>query len=457
MIAEEKENTHYETMKLLGVTRWMHWTIWFTKNVISMSLTLILLLIVLKVPFKDNLSIFMYSKTSTICVFLLMYVISVMCYTFMISVMFNDSNLAIMLAELTTIASFIPYFLTKFNFSDLSFTLKICLTLFHNTCVAFGLDIIIQHEFNCEGVNWGNFFLPKFYDGLSVGTISVMLGIDALIYLIIALFVDEIHTQADRFNFPVISDAELLRSDSHPNYEPYTSRKSSVQIYRLRKLYKNRKPAVKSASLRIFEDEVTVLLGQNGCGKSTIFSVLTGQFLPTLGTAIVYKFDVRLEIKKARVFIGLCPQADLLIDELTGREHIYFVSRVKGQSHSEAVETVDKYAQLLQIEDIVNKRTKTVTHVEKRKICVAMAMASKAKLILIDEPTSGMDGASKRLIWNLIEREKRNRTIIVATNSIEEADFIGDRIAIMQSGDIKCYGSPMFLKRNFGRGYQLVR
>jgi ABC-type multidrug transport system ATPase subunit len=91
----------------------------------------------------------------------------------------------------------------------------------------------------------------------------------------------------------------------------------------------------------------------------------------------------------------------------------------------------------------------------KRRLSVAMAMIGDPKLIFLDEPTTGMDPVSRRQVWDIIEHAKQNRAIVLTTHSMEEADILGDRVAIMAHGSLRCIGSSLHLKQKFGAGYQV--
>jgi ATP-binding cassette, subfamily A (ABC1), member 3 len=92
----------------------------------------------------------------------------------------------------------------------------------------------------------------------------------------------------------------------------------------------------------------------------------------------------------------------------------------------------------------------------KRKLAIGIALCGGSKIVLCDEPTSGMDPGARRFLWDLLEKEKKGRTILLSTHFMDEADVLGDRIAIMADGELKCVGSSFFLKKKFGIGYRLV-
>ena len=99
---------------------------------------------------------------------------------------------------------------------------------------------------------------------------------------------------------------------------------------------------------------------------------------------------------------------------------------------------------------------KSLSGGQKRKLSVAIALMGDSELVLLDEPTSGMDLTARRELWNMLKDEKQNRVIILTTHFMDEADILGDRIAIMADGRLVCLGSPLFLKNKFGVGYRLT-
>lgn len=158
----------------------------------------------------------------------------------------------------------------------------------------------------------------------------------------------------------------------------------------------------------------------------------------------------------ARNSMGFCPQHNILFDELTVREHILFFSRLKGLSSQAANEEVKKYVRLLELEPKIDVSSQTLSGGMKRKLSIGIALCGQSKVVFCDEPTSGMDAASRRSLWNVLIEEKKDRVIVLTTHFMDEADVLGDRIAIMAHGELKCFGSSFFLKKRFGTGYHLT-
>lgn len=184
--------------------------------------------------------------------------------------------------------------------------------------------------------------------------------------------------------------------------------------------------------------------------------MLIGMIEPTSGTAIIDGYDIRKDLHKARESLGICPQHDILFDELTVREHIEFYSRLKGLEEHVVQEEVIKYVRLLNLENKIDAPSKSLSGGMKRKLSFGIALCGDSKVVLCDEPTSGVDPSARRELWDLIQSEKKGRAIILTTHFMDEADVLGDRIAIMADGEMKCWGTPFFLKKRFGSGYHLI-
>lgn len=158
--------------------------------------------------------------------------------------------------------------------------------------------------------------------------------------------------------------------------------------------------------------------------------------------------------------IGICLQHDCLFPQLTVREHIQFFARIKGMyvnmSNIEAERQVDKTLVDVALSEKRQTLSKNLSGGMKRKLSVAIAFCGGSKVVLLDEPTSGQDPFSRRFTWNVIRNYKKDRIIILTTHFMDEADILGDRIAIMAEGRLRCIGSSLFLKKTYGVGYQLT-
>lgn len=146
-----------------------------------------------------------------------------------------------------------------------------------------------------------------------------------------------------------------------------------------------------------------------GAGKTTTMSMLTGMFPPSSGTAIINEYDIRKNIQKARSSIGLCPQHNILFDELTVREHIEFYSLLKGLNRKDVEEEVKRYVELLELEPKINAPSASLSGGMQRKLSVGVALCGQSRVVFCDEPTSGMSKLFVVLILLEINKKKKNR------------------------------------------------
>lgn len=146
--------------------------------------------------------------------------------------------------------------------------------------------------------------------------------------------------------------------------------------------------------------------------------MLTGMIPPSSGTALVNGKDIRKDLNAIRSSIGLCPQHNLLFDDLTVREHITFFSRLKGLHESEVNREVEKYVNLLKLGDKIDAKAGSLSGGMRRKLSVGIALCGGSKIVLFDEPSSGVDPTARRALWDLLQLEKSGRTILLVSLSL---------------------------------------
>jgi ATP-binding cassette subfamily A (ABC1) protein 3 len=183
--------------------------------------------------------------------------------------------------------------------------------------------------------------------------------------------------------------------------------------------------------------------------------MLTGLIESTKGKAEVYGIDMFNEMDKVRNMMGVCPQHDVLFDNLTPEEHLSVFCDFKGfkGNKKEEIEKILKDVDLIHLRSTVAKK---LSGGSKRKLSLGIALCGGSKVVLLDEPTSGMDLTARRQMWEMLKSYKNDRIIILTTHYMDEADILGDRIGIMVAGKIFCLGPSLFLKGRFGVGYKLT-
>ncbi|CAJ1975258.1 unnamed protein product [Sphenostylis stenocarpa] len=228
----------------------------------------------------------------------------------------------------------------------------------------------------------------------------------------------------------------------------------------LRKVYPGRdgnpeKLAVRGLSLALPQGECFGMLGPNGAGKTSFINMMIGLTKPTSGRAFVQGLDIRTHMDGIYTSMGVCPQHDLLWESLTGREHLFFYGRLKnlkGSALTEAVEESLKSVNLF-YGGVADKQAGKYSGGMKRRLSVAISLIGDPKVVYMDEPSTGLDPASRNNLWNVVKRAKQDRAIILTTHSMEEAEVLCDRLGIFVDGGLQCIGNPKELKGRYGGTY----
>ncbi|KAJ3196136.1 hypothetical protein HK101_009969 [Irineochytrium annulatum] len=249
--------------------------------------------------------------------------------------------------------------------------------------------------------------------------------------------------------------AERARIDSG-SYPP----NSPIVVSHMRKVYGSRrglgpKLAVKDVTFAAEEGLIFGLLGPNGAGKTTLISILTGLYEASSGNAQLAGFNYKTESDSVYKVIGVCPQFDILWDELTVGEHLYFYARLKGIDAKDEKECVRKALANVSLSSLETRLTKGLSGGEKRRLSIAIALIGDPSVVFLDEPTTGLDPEVRRLIWNIITFAREGKTIILTTHSMEEAEALCQRIGIMAKGTLRCCANPLRLKELYGSGFKL--
>ncbi|KAL1503435.1 hypothetical protein AB1Y20_011923 [Prymnesium parvum] len=215
------------------------------------------------------------------------------------------------------------------------------------------------------------------------------------------------------------------------------------------------KTAVRDLCLRIQTGECFGFLGVNGAGKSTTFSMLTGAVQPTSGDALLNGMSILTDQDAIRRQVGYCPQHDALENLMTGRETLRMYASIKQVPRELIDAEVDGLLADLDLLKFADKPAGQYSGGNKRKLCVGIALVGGPQLVLLDEPSSGMDAASKRFLWTVIRRRTANCCTVLTTHSMEECEALCGRIGVMVDGSLRCLGPIQTLKTLYGQGYKI--
>ncbi len=209
--------------------------------------------------------------------------------------------------------------------------------------------------------------------------------------------------------------------------------------------------ALQGVSLEVEEGELFALLGPNGAGKTTLLKIAVGLIQPSSGEVRVFGVDVLKEPAKVKELIGYVPQETIVYDELTGLENLMFYASLYDIPKSIAEERISEYVKLLGLEEHVKRRVSKYSGGLKKRLSIAASLIHDPKLLILDEPTTGLDPSSRRELWRILqELRKLGKTIVMATHYMEEAEVLADRVAIMNEGRVVAVGTPDGLKKKVG-------
>lgn len=211
----------------------------------------------------------------------------------------------------------------------------------------------------------------------------------------------------------------------------------AVQFNQIVKEYENLQ-ALKGVSFDVEEGAFFGLLGPNGAGKSTLINAMSGLVVPTSGNIQVQGYDVIDDYRQTRRLLGLVPQELIADPFFTIKELLELQSGYFGMKGNEQKRWIGELLERLALSDKADANTSQLSGGMKRRVLIAMALVHKPKVLVLDEPTAGVDVDLRRTLWEFTkELHQQGHTIILTTHYLEEAEALCDRVAIMQKGQIK--------------------
>ncbi|KAI9137956.1 hypothetical protein BKA69DRAFT_1094612 [Paraphysoderma sedebokerense] len=475
-IVTEKESRMKEGMRMQGMTLTAYWASWFV--------TYGILILVISLSASVISTVFgMFPRSNFILIWTIfcLFGLSIVGFSFMLTPFFNDPKLAGVVGTFSvSLASFIPVVLS-FVGSAASSSVVWALSLFSPVALSLGVSNILILEDRGVGATFDTLIISDNASSYTLLSSVIMLAVDVVLYMFLAWYFDAVvpsphgasrpwyfmftsipclrkrnyaRLQHDNAYTTYVSlDINNMNADNEPVSEE-TETKLAIDIKGLRKTFGS-KVALDGVSLKMYEGSIFGLLGHNGAGKSTLVSILTGIAKPSSGDIKIYGQEVSTNVESIRSNLGVVLQKDVLWNHLTVLEHMTFYGRVKGLSESEIQQR--SYDLLTEL-DLAKERdtmAEGLSGGQKRKLSVAIAMIGNPKVLILDEPTSGVDAYSRRKLWDIFIKYKENRVILLTTHSMDEADILASRKAILSHGKVRCVGSSLFLKNRFGVGYHL--
>lgn len=224
----------------------------------------------------------------------------------------------------------------------------------------------------------------------------------------------------------------------------------ALDIRALEKTYKSGTHALRGVNLQVKEGEFLGLLGPNGAGKSTMIHSIMGLVMPTGGKATVFGKDIVEDYQDARRLCGLAPQEPNLDWFLTVEETLDFHGGYYGMRKAERKERISELLEAFSLTEKRDQNGRELSGGMKRRVVIARALMHKPKLLILDEPTAGVDVELRLELWHYMQKlNKEGTTIVLTTHYIEEAEQLCNRIALIDKGQIIDDGTPAELKKRF--------
>lgn len=336
--------------------------------------------------------------------------------------------------------------------------------LYPQFALARGLYMILQSMHSCNFFDsWNTEF------AILVSSLFVM----PPIYVLLSLYIDCVRTgKYGVLEHPLfflswlrdklkttrksmaISEPDTGLSDVESNTEAQIRLLEPEEVLNVRNLSKAfdgfrkaPKRVVNDVSFRVNRGECFALLGKNGAGKSTIISMLIGLIPPSSGTATIAGDDITSNIDETHFHTSICPQHNLLWNDLSVEEHFLFYARLKGVLEEQAY--VSDVLVTFGLSDVRNTAIAELSVGSQRKVSLAIALIGNSTITFLDEPTTELDDVTRRKMWNIIEKTKKDRALILTTHDMSEAAVLADRVCLLVDGRTQYLDSFDQLKKKF--------
>ena len=299
----------------------------------------------------------------------------------------------------------------------------------------------------------------------NVGADCIYLAVEIVFYLSL-LIILEIFLNKKFCEGKININDNMFRINNDINLQSsrieLPNKQYAIKVQNLVKIYNNKccnkVHAVKNVSFNLDSGEIFGFLGVNGAGKTTTFKCLSHEIFPTYGNIYINGLEISKNFDKVRNLIGYCPQFDAIFDFLTVYENLEFYGLVKGAKDDKLDLVINALIEQMNLVPFKNKISGTLSGGNKRKLSVAIALICNPPIILLDEPSTGMDPETRRHMWKVIYNvslSRKKSTIIMTTHSMEEAESLCKRIGILVEGQFKCLGTSDEIKEKFGFGFEL--
>lgn len=223
-----------------------------------------------------------------------------------------------------------------------------------------------------------------------------------------------------------------------------------IEIKNLTKIYEKKVKAVDNINFEVKEGTLFSFLGLNGAGKSTTINIIAGILKKTSGNVIINGYDIDKYPEKTNEYIGIVFQKSVLDGELSVYENLYLRGSLYFKDKSKLKQRIQKVIEQFELSNILKRQYNKLSGGQKRRVDIARAMIHNPKVLILDEPTTGLDPITRILVWDVIKKQQKenNMTIFLTTHYLEEAND-SDYVCIIDNGTIKVKGTPAELKKHY--------
>ncbi|KAF7399046.1 hypothetical protein HZH66_006943 [Vespula vulgaris] len=469
-------------MTMNGVKLYQNLLSWLTTGCIFSILYVIPLIILFKNTFSTRVDPYLYySNAFLFWILMTVHIVHLISFGMHIAAYFSKSVFVIIFLSIIYTASSSLYGnLTRENLFCIIPYVGIILP---NLLLSRLFEEVNTYETQLIGIRWSNIFIPsessRYNIVGSTGFIFIFSILGIIIHFIMAIYINNVRPGKYGIKKHPLYFLQCMRKnkvslDEEPEDYEYNQLASEdfeavskgafipgIQIRGLKKSYrtgllqKSMVHALKGISLDFYKGQITALLGHNGAGKTTLMSIITGMISETEGKVFINGQNLKNNLDEIRYDLGLCPQENMVFPDLNVYEQIEFFGLLKNKAKTrqQTKRDVENLLVKLQITEKRNYLPSKLSGGQKRRVCLGMALISDSSILILDEPTSGMDPETRRDTWDIILKMRGQKTIIISTHNMEEADILGDRIAIIHGGLLRSYGTAMFLKKQYGHGH----
>jgi len=211
--------------------------------------------------------------------------------------------------------------------------------------------------------------------------------------------------------------------------------------------------AVNNVSFTVHEGELFCLLSYNKLGKQTTLNMLAGLSAPDSGRCRIYGYDIFYDMNTIRNILGMCPTYNIYWNSLTAEEHLYIFAKIKGIPNIE--KEIKERLREVNLDRKAHSFLSSFNECMRIRLSIAISTLGGVKILIMEDPTIGMDPNNSHEIWDVIKRVKNDKVIIISTDSIREATVLSDVIGIMEEGTLKCFGTQTAFQKKYGKAYNL--